>query len=136
LGVLVARLAGAGLGAKGFLGFFGRSAEIDNGEAVFAFGLGWLPIVADVSFAVRAVDGGIVPVVACGSTTAPGRADRKSAFDRATATERTLSAGTVVGDGGIPWRQVSNVRPADADANIEGAPIGPSLSPAVHEKTL
>ena len=91
---------------------------------------------AGVSFAVRAVDGGIVPVVACGSTTAPGDVCLESAFDRATATERTLSAGIVVGDGGIPWRQVSNVRPADADANIEGAPIGPSLSPAVHEKAF
>jgi hypothetical protein len=90
LGLLIARLAGAGLGAKGFLGFFGRSAEIDNGEAVFAFGLGWLPGVAGVSFAVRAVDGGIVPVVACGGATAPADVCRKSAFDRATATERPL----------------------------------------------
>lgn len=130
--------AGAGLTAGGFLrGFAGAATEAASNRS--AVGFDGLPTAADVSAAERGVDRKVLPVAGEGEIgIAEDCVGNLAGWGRGDA-GRTggNEARAVRCDRGSPKRHVWNVRPADADANIDGPDSGmPSPTMDGHNATL
>ncbi len=127
-------LAGAGLVVGGFLRSFTGAAATEGDANWSIVGFDGLPVAADVSPAERGVDRKILPVTGEGEIgIAEDRVCNLAGWGGGDAGRTGCNEGRAVRcDPGSPKRHVWNVRPADADAYIDG-PDGGRPPPAMDD---